>query len=263
LAISELGAELKPQDFPTCWVVLKEIIPLLEKQKARDLVRLLLTKHSSQLQALTGERSDREMAIECLGYLPSREVVENLGKLLNHKDDAVQLMASGALRNHTPRLVVPLMIEGLIAGTVCAARAGQVLLAMGFFAQEMLMDSYNEAPPQVQACFLELMVLGDNPKCLPYAEAALKAPQLFLKKKGLEATAHFSFTELWPEVVMCLAEEDWALKAKTLEILAKLKVTEALEFVQPFTADADPWVRQCAVNCIRSLQTYDYRGRCL
>lgn len=253
LVLPELTKELKQQDFATRWLVLKEILPLLEKNKSRDIVRLLLADNLAALIALVEERPERELAIECLGYLPSREVIELLAKLLNHKDDAVQLMASGALQNHTPRLVVPLLVGGLLREDVSAARAGQVLLTMGFFAQEVLLEAYREARPQVQARFLELMVLGDNPKCQSLVEMGLKSSEPFLKKKALEAVEFFSFGELWTEVVMCLAEEDWTIRAKTLEVLAKLKETEALEFVEPFVQDGDPWVSQCASRCVQSL----------
>lgn len=252
--LPDLGRELKEQDFPGCWLILKELLPLLDRQKARDLVRLVPAKYQADILAKVEERQDRELAIECLGYLPSRENVETLTKLLSHKDDLVQMVAARALMNHTPRLVVPLLVEGLLKEKVPAARAGEVLLAMGFLAQEALLDNYQQAKPQVQARFLEIMILGDNPKCLPLVEAALRSPELVLKKKGLDAVKHFGFSQLWTEVVMCLAEDDWALKAKALEVLAGLKATEALEFVEPFVRDPDPWVSQCAINCLKALQ---------
>ena len=96
--------------------------------------------------------------------------------------------------------------------------------------------------------------MGDNPKCRPFVEEALKSQHMFLKKTALEAVEFFSLAELWTEVVMCLAEEDWVIKAKALEVLAKLKVVEALEYVEPFVRDPDPWVSQCAARCIKVLE---------
>jgi len=211
-------------------------------------------KSVPHLIALVDQRQERELAIECLSYLPSREVIEFLAILLNHKDDNVQLMACGALQNHTPRLVVPLLVDGLVTENVAAARAGQVLLAMGFFAQEILLEAYPKAEPRVQARFLELMILGDNPKCRLLVEEALKSPHHFLKRTSLEAVEFFSLAELWTEVVMCLAEEDWVIKAKALEVLAKLKVAEAIEYVEILLRDPDPWVSQCAAECIKALE---------
>lgn len=252
--LAELAYELKQQDFSTCWIVLKEVLPLLEKTKKRDIVRSLVAKSVPHLIALVDQRQERELAIECLSYLPSREVVEFLTTLLNHKDDNVQLMASGALQNHTPRLVVPLLVDGMVTDNVATARAGQVLLAMGFFAQEILLEAYPKAEPRVQARFLELMILGDNPKCCLLVKEALNSPHPSLKKTSLEAVEFFSLAELWTEVVMCLAEEDWVIKAKALEVLAKLKVVEALEYVEILLQDPDPWVSQCAAECIKALE---------
>jgi len=252
--LGELGKELKQQEFCVRWSVLKEVLPLLDRNQQRALVRETLSADISALQALLDNYREREQAIECLGYLPSREVVQTLANLLGHKDDAVQLMAAGALQNHTPRLVVPVLIEGLLQGKVAVARAGEVLLKMGFYAQEMLMEAYKEASPSVKAVIIELIVLGDNPKCLPFVQEALEAKEAFLKKKALEAVEAFGFRELWTEVVMCLAEDDWSLRARAIEVLAKLQVTEALEFVEPFKNDADSWVRQCAIRYLESIQ---------
>ena len=191
----------------------------------------------------------------CLLYTsPSREVIEILAELLGHKEDAVQLMASGALKNHTPRLVVPILLTGLLEEKIAAARAGEVLLAMGFYAQEMMLEAYPKATAQVQARLLELMVLGENPKCRPFVAEAIDSTEIVLKKKALEAIEAFMFREYWLEVAMCLAEDDWSIRAKSLEVLASLRVVEAVEYVEPFLQDQDPWVRECAATCIRNLQ---------
>lgn len=258
--ISELGKQLKMQDFPACWDILKEILPLLEKNKRRDLVRILFANEASVLTDLLSNRQERELAIECLGYIPNREVIEILAQLLSHKDDAVQLMAAGALQNHTPRLVVPILLTGLLEETIAAARAGQVLLTMGFYAQEIILEVYPQASNQVKARLLEIMRLDENPKCLPFVEEALRSTEPVLKKKALEAVEAFNYTESWTEVVMCLAEDDWSLRAKALEVLAKLQVRDALEFIEPFLQDSDSWVRQCAADCISSLQAIRERS---
>lgn len=252
--LPELWKALKQQDFSGCWIVLKEVLPLLDKNKARDTVRLLFTDHVPELVALVEDRKEREMAVECLGYLASRDVIEVLVKLLNHKDDTVQLIASGALQKHTPRLVTPLLVEGLLKEELPPARAGEVLLSMGFLAQEMMMEAYPRAPVQVQVRLLELMVLGDNPKCLPYVGKALESQEPQLQKKALDAVKHFAFEELWMEVAMCLAEEDWTIRAKALQVLAELGIGDALEFAEPFLGDEDSWVRQCAADCVRKLR---------
>lgn len=258
--LPELGDELRHQDFSTCWQVLREILPLLDKTRARDFVRLLCHGKTAELKDLLQQRDEREQAIECLGYLPSRDVVELLVSLLSNKDDAVCLMAAGALKNHTPRLVVPLLVEGLVRESLSPPRAGEVLLAMGFLAQEALMDAFPVSSAQVRTRLLELMVLGDNPKCQPLVEAALHSDNPALQKKALEAAAHFGFSGLWTEVVMCLATDDWTLKAKAIEVLATLKVKEALEFVELFLNDPDPWVSRCANDCVQVLRKITKSG---
>ncbi|MGB3974311.1 MAG: HEAT repeat domain-containing protein [Peptococcia bacterium] len=252
--VREAGKKLQQEDFANCWDVLKELLPLLDRTSRRDLVRPLLAREVPTLKDLMNNREERELAIECLGYLPSREVIEILAELLGHKEDAVQLMASGALKNHTPRLVVPILLTGLLEEKIAAARAGEVLLAMGFYAQEMMLEAYPKATAQVQARLLELMVLGENPKCRPFVAEAIDSTEIVLKKKALEAIEAFMFREYWLEVAMCLAEDDWSIRAKSLEVLASLRVVEAVEYVEPFLQDQDPWVRECAAICIRNLQ---------
>lgn len=245
---------LKGLDFPCGWELVNKTLDSLDRTKARDLTRILLADKLCQLKELLERREEREQVIECLGYLPSRETVEILLKLLNHKDDNIQLIAAGALKNHTPRLVVPALMEALLEGRASPARAGEVLLAMGYLGQEALLEAYHGASFQLKAQILELLTMGENPKCRPLVEDALKAEHSLLKRRGLEAAAFFSFVELWPEIVMGLAEKEWIIRAKTLEVLAKLEVKEALEFVEPFMNDENTWVANGARKCLEVLR---------
>lgn len=245
---------LKKLDFLSSWEIINQTLMSLERTKARDLTRILLADKLVKLNELLEQREHRQQAIECLGYLPSRETVEILIKLLSHKDDNIQLMAAESLKNHTPRLVVPALLDALLDGRASPARAGEVFLAMGYLGQEALLDAYPEAPPQIKAQIIELLTLGENPKCRTLVEDALKSGNSLLMRRGLEAAAFFSFFDLWPEIVMGLAEKEWILRAKTLEVLAKLEVLEALEFVEPFINDENPWVAKAAAKCLEVLR---------
>lgn len=254
--LQELRANVRHLTIEECWLLLKTALPHLERNKARDLVRVVQSGQADffgYLQGKTADREERQLAIECLSFLPSRETVEVLVGLLGHKDDLVQISAAGALKNHTPRLVVPYLIEALMGQTILPARAGEVLLAMGYLAQDAMLDAYPAASPDTKTWFLELMVLGEYPKCLPLVKEALQSPHGRLKSKALDAVAAFSFIELWPQVLDCLLDSQWSIRAKTLEVLAKLGIGESREYMDLLLDDEDEWVRQCADRCIAAL----------
>ncbi len=255
LCSKDIRKMLEKIDFVTGWELIKITLPSLDRVKGRNLVRLLLGDKIHLLESLVEERTERFLAIECLGYLPSRETVEILIKLLSNKDESVQLAAASALKYHTPRLVVPYLVDALLEGTALPARVGEVLLVMGYYAEEALMEAFPRATPPVQAHILELLIHAGNPKCKALAVEAFKKGDVNLKKKALEAVACFAFTDLWPEVVMCLAESPWVLRAKALEILAKLEIKEAREFVIDLLHDEDQWVRECAQNYLKTMES--------
>ncbi|MFZ5753358.1 MAG: HEAT repeat domain-containing protein [Bacillota bacterium] len=251
----DLRKNLEKIEFVTGWELIKLTLPSLNKVKGRNLVRLLLGDKIHLLESLVEERTERLLAIECLGYLPSRETVEILVRLLSSKDESVQLAAAGALKHHTPRLVVPYLVDALLEGAALPSRVGEVLLVMGYYAEEALLEAFPRATPPVQAHILELLTHAVNPKCKDLVAEALKHDDFKLKNKALEAIASFSFTEFWPEVVMCLAEPQWTLRAKALEVLAKLEIKEARDFVEAFLHDEDEWVRECAQNYLKTIES--------
>jgi HEAT repeat protein len=254
---NELKEKLKLLNPDQRWEFIKKQLTTLEKTKARNLVRLLFGENTAYITERLDCWEEREYAIECLGYLPSRETVEILVKLLSHKDDIIQLMAAGALKNHTPRLVVPYLIELLLNSQVLPSRVGEVLLEMDFLAQDSLLEVYERAGVQVKAQIIELLTVSRNPKCKPFLGSALLSEDSALKKAALQAVAAFSFKDLWLEAAYCLADPAWQIRAKTIEILTKLRVKEALELVKPFLKDEDPWVREGAETCIAALEKAD------
>lgn len=250
-----LRKTLEKVDFIAGWELIKATLPSLNKTKSRNLVRLLLGDKMHLLQSLVEEGTERLLAIECLGYLPSRETVEVLIKLLSSKEESVQLAAAAALKLHTPRLVVPNLIDVLLTGSALPSRVGEVLLAMGYYAEEALLEAYPRATPAIRAYILELLTSAANPKCKDLVAEALQQEDCKLKIKALEAVASFSFSQFWPEVVMCLAESQWILRAKALEVLATLKIIEARDFVEAFLYDEDEWVREWAQNYMQMIES--------
>jgi HEAT repeat protein len=247
-------SELSPEQR---WELVKALLPEREKNKTRDLVRLLLAKDILFLKKKirdSKEKKDRYDAIECLGYLPSRETVEILVGLLKNTDDEVQLCAAGALKKQPPRLVVPYLIKAMLHAAVLPARAGEVLLAMGSLAQETILEVYPLALPAVKAHFLELLVQAENPKCKPVVIQALKSGNPQITSRALDAVALFQFDDLWPEVAGCLPGMPWAVKAKGLDVLGELGVKEARDYIAPFLEDEDEWVRQRAQICLQKLE---------
>lgn len=248
-----LGHKLKLLDFAYGWELSKKILPQVDKTKARSLVRLLFAEKNQLVAAQLENKEEINHGISCLEYLPSRDTVEALVKLLTHFDETIQLIAASALKNHTPRLVVPCLIDKLLTGEVPPARAGEVLLTMGYLAQDTLLEAYEQAKPQVKAQILELLTLSHYPKCQPLLMSALKEEDPTIKKAALQAVAEFMCRDLWPEVALCLAEPAWPLRVKALEVLTKLRATEALENVQACLEDEDPWVRKEAAACLEVL----------
>ena len=251
---NSLCKKLKLLDFACSWELSKIILPQVDKTKARSLVRSLFADNNKNVTEQLENKEEINHAISCLEYLPSRDTVEALVKLLAHIDDTIQLIVASTLKNHTPRLVVPCLIEKLLAGEVQPARAGEVLLEMGYLAQESLLEAYEKAKPQVKAQILELLTLSHYPKCQPLLMAALKDEEPALKKAALQAVSEFMCRDLWPEVALCLNDPAWPLRVKALEVITKLRVIEALENVQACLEDADPWVRKEAAACLEVLE---------
>ncbi len=249
-----LKRKLKLLDFEQGWDLTKRTIPQLDKIKTRSLVRLLFADETAEILVRLKNRQDVKHAILCLQYLPSREAVGALVNLLSHQDKTMQLLAAGALKNHTPRLVVPCLIDNLLKSEVPPARAGEVLLAMGYLAQDALLEAYGWAEPQIKAQILELLTLSRNPKCEPFLGSALQSGEPFLRKAALQAVSVFLFRDLWSEVALCLADPCWPIKVKSLEVLTKFRAVEALEMVRPLLADEDPWVRKAAATYFEVLE---------
>lgn len=249
-----LCEKLKQIDFICAWELSKKILPQTDKTKARSVVRLFFADRTENIVEQLENREEISHAILCLEYLPSRDSVETLVKLLSHKDDSLQLIVASALKNHTPRLVVPCLIEKLLASEVSAARGGEVLLAMGYLAQDSLLEAYEIAKPEVKAQILELLTISENPKCQAFLGTALEAKEKSLKKAALQAVSIFMCRDLWPEVTLCLTDSAWPVRVKALEVLKKLKAKEAIKAVRPYLEDEDPWVRKEAADCLEVLE---------
>jgi HEAT repeat protein len=249
-----LKRNLKLLDFNQSWELTKKTLLQVDKTKARSLVRLLLFDKIAQIKEQLENWREVNHAILCLEYLPSRETVEILVELLSHRDKTIQLISAGALKNHTPRLVVPCLIDKLLKGEVPPARAGEVLLTMGYLAQDALLEAYERAEPQIKAQILELLTISCNPKCQSFLKTALQSEEPLLKKTALQAVSVFLLRDLWPEVALCLTDPVWSIRVKSLEILTKFKAVEALEMVRPLLEDEDPWVRKAATNCFEVLE---------
>lgn len=243
-----LKRKLKLLDFEQSWVLVGNLLPQVDKAQMRSIVRFLFTDELWELEAKLVVRKDLEQAIFCLHYLPHKEVVSLLVDLLAHLEKRIQLLAAGALQNHTPRLVVPEIIERLLKSEIPAARAGEVLLTMGYLGQDALLEAYGWAEPQVKAQILELLTLGQNPKCEPFLAEALQSEEPLLRKAALEAVSVFLFRDLWPQVAACLVDCSWPLQVKSIKLLTKLGIREAGEMVRPFLQNEDPWVRKVAAT---------------
>lgn len=246
--------KLKHVDSTQAWDIIKLTLTDLDKIKARDLVRLLFSEKISLLKEKLEDRNEINLAIECLGYIPSREAVEILVGLLSHKNVSVQLDAAGALKNHTPRLVVPYLIKALIDNTVLPARVGEVLLTMNYLGQEALIEAYPKGDYRVKGQIVELLIQSNNPKCRLFLKEALKSEDDFLISKAMDAVEHFAFYDLWQEIVETFTSSSWQVRAKALSVLEKLKVKEAAEFVELLIEDDDKWVSQCAEKCLEVLK---------
>lgn len=236
------------------WDLIHKILPDLERNAARDFIRLLFEDNQDFLRIKLQDNKERLFAIDCLSYFSSRETVQLLVGLLQHKDGDTQLCAAGALKNQTPRLVVPLLVKGLLHEEILPARAGEVLLEMGPLAQETIFEVYPLALPKVKIHLLELLVQGNNPRCKNYVLQALESTNTLLIKKALDAVLQFGFKDLWSGVVLCLNHPSWNIKAKALNILEALAVFESKQYIEPLLADEDSWIRECAERCLSTLR---------
>lgn len=253
----KLKGVLPALTFEQRWDIIKKTRPNLDKNKTRDLMRLFLADSFAAVKAKLDEAEERFFAVECLEYFPSRETVDLLVELLEHKDEHVRLCAAGALKSHTPRLVVPALVKAMLFDRVLPARAGEVLLTMGYLAQDTLLETYPLAVPQVKAQILELLTQGENPKCRALLSDALASKNKLLRSKALDAVGFFRFDDFWLEAAECLLDSDWPIRAKALEVLGKLGVQKSRVYVELLLCDADQWVRECAVRCLAELDKLD------
>lgn len=233
--------------------VLEKVLPKLERNKARDLVRLILGSRTAELLDKLAETRFRLTVIDCLWYLPYRQVVETLVTYMAHKDELVRLAAAEALKNHTPRLVVPILLNAFLKKKVLPARAFEVLQTMGYLAEDALIDLYLQAEPEMQAHIFEMLIALDNPKCNRYVGQALQSSVLLLQQQALEAVETFSFRETWPGILRGLLDPNWQVRAKCLQLLGKLGIKESRKCVDRLLEDPDPWVRECAGKCLQDL----------
>lgn len=236
------------------WEAVRGSLAGLEKNQARDFIRLLFNNNPDFLYDKLLDEQDVLAAIECLGYIPSTRTVRVLTELLGHKDGDIQLAAAEALKNQTPRHVVPALLKALLYEEVLPARAGEVLLEMGAPALEAIYEAYPVALPKVKAQLLELLVMGHYPKCLELAKLALNGTHKELRHKALDAVAAFHFTELWPEVVRCLSlEMPWPIRVKALNALEVLALPESAEALEALLSDEDAWIREGAGRILEAL----------
>ena len=124
---------------------------------------------------------------------------------------------------------------------------------MGYLAQDTLLEAYPLAIPKVKAQILEILTLGENPKCRVFLTDALVSKNSLLRSKALDAVGFFQFKDLWLEVVECLIDPNWPVRAQALEVLARLGIQEARPYVQLLLNDPDQWVCECAVKCLAAL----------
>lgn len=247
----ELKNRLQQFNFEERWALTKRLLPIIEKTKARSLVRAFFAENTEKIIGLLEKREDVGIVVECLGYFPSREIVDLLVKLLNDKNEEVQLIAAGALMNHTPRLVVPAVMERFLNAEVPASRAGEVLLGMDYLAQDALLEAYARAKEEIKAQILELLVTSRNPKCKQFLATALLSENINLKRAALQAVSTMQYSDLWEAVALNLSDPAWQIRTKAMEVLAKIDAGGALEMVVPFVNDEDPWVRKEAEIFVR------------
>jgi HEAT repeat protein len=229
------------------WEVVRGNLAQLEKEQARDFIRLLFPHNQDFLQDKLKDEQEIIYAIECLGYCPSAGTVRILLDLLAHQEGTIQLAAAEALKNQASRQVVPALLKALLYEEVLPARAGEVLLSMGMPAQEALLAAYPVALPKVKAQFLELLVQGQNPKCKEPARQALAGTHKELILKALDAVAAFGFTDLWPETVRCLSRQmPWPIRVKALQTLEILSLPETKEALEMLLSEEDAWIREGA-----------------
>jgi HEAT repeat protein len=248
----ELKNKLQHFNFEERWALTKRLLPLIDdKTKSRNLVRCFFAEQTEKIVGLLEKREDMDIVVECLSYFPSREIVDILVGLLNDKHEEIQLIAAAALMNHTPRLVVPAVMEKFIKTEVPVSRAGEVLLGMDYLAQDALLDAYKQAKEDVQAQILELLAISRNPKCKHFLAPALLSENTNLKKAALQAVSTLRCRDLWEEVALNLSDPTWQIRTKAMDVLTKIDAGEALEMIVPFVNDEDPWVRKEAAAFVQ------------
>lgn len=237
------------------WELLQQTLSELGPAQAGALVRMCFDAQPEKLCAKAEYPKDKYLAAEALGYLDKPEISKLLIGLMAHQDVHLQLAAAGALKNHDPERLIPLLLKAMLHEEVPASRAVEVLLATGAQIQPRILEVYPYALPAVKARFLELLSQTEGADILAEVRAALAAQHTELNDRALDVAARLDYRELWEEVAAYLERtKDWKSKVKALGVLERLAVRESIPVAEKYLYDEDAWVQEAAAKCIESIE---------
>ncbi|MEA4891440.1 MAG: hypothetical protein VB085_02605 [Peptococcaceae bacterium] len=244
---------MEPMD---SWGKMKEQKLLLPETEFIALCRNLYTGWENFLADKLRLREDQSLVLEVLTALATPRAQEILLKCLEDREEAVQLAAAEALKKMPPDRILRPLAAAMLRQSQGAAKAGEVLAALGPKGLEQLWQLWFEegAAESLKTQVLLLLAEQADPRCENLAFLALLSQDEELVRAGLKAVEMWSFRDLWGNVACCLSSESWRVRAKACQVLAEMGIREALPALEQGGPDQDSWVEEERRRAIEKLQ---------
>ena len=228
------------------WEKIKEGRQQLPKGEWQILCRTLFTGWENYLADKLRLREEQSLVLEVLAALGTPRAEEIMLKCLEDREEAMELAAAEALKGLNSRRILRPLAGIMLRQGRGAAKAGEVLAAMGTEGLEQLWQLWFEegAGEGLKAQVLLLLAQQGDPRCEKLAFLALLAQEEELVRAGLKTVEQWGFRELWGNVACCLSHESWWVRAKACQLLGELGCREALPALTENGPDPDPYVEE-------------------
>lgn len=238
------------------WSQIMKSKPDLDEDELRSLVRLLLFEQEDWLAEKLRKREDEELVLEFLGYLGTQSALRILLQVLKDREEPLQLCAAASLRHFQGQVLLEPLTQMFLQQQKGAAKAGEVLLAVGTQAMDRLWEAWFSQGilPGAQLGILSLMAEAGDPRTEKLAFLALNTDSTEHRKAGLNAVEAMKLHRLWGAVAGLLIDSHWSIRGKAAKVLGLLGVAEAGSYLEEMPSDEDVWVEEMRLQSLEMLK---------
>lgn len=231
--------------------------PDLDEDELRSLVRLLLFEQEAWLAEKLKKREDEELVLEFLGYLGTQQALKTLLQVLKDREEPLQLSAAASLRHFQGQMLLDPLMQMFLQQQNGAAKAGEVLLAVGNKALDRLWEAWFSQGilPGAQLGILSLMAEAGDPRTEKLAFLALNTDSAEHRKTALNAVEAMTLQRLWSAVAGLLTDSQWSIRGKAAKVLGVLGVVEAIPYLEEMPSDEDAWVEEMRLHALETLRS--------